>query len=406
MMPIIRDFDFQGQILPAARLTFPELETLSPDKVKAIECLITLKFINDAFVRQHAEEQVKKRIIRKERVMRTGLDLLPQATWGALKAAMRGCDPCGSLITDAMDAFESTNPRYKIGHQKLFMKISFSLLHDYVVRINEVHLPPQADRIEGLLASLVTHQEYSRACLPELWQYSGLGEKSSYDLIHPEGSSKSFLFATQSSVGFDLDGDILYWQGRESLTLKHGEMHLFYRHKNGEEYRYLGLLRSLEIQPREVSGRQAAFLVPSIYVAPAKAAPSLPAFSSRATGRIGQEAYREEMLVLWNHRCAVSGLDLEAMLIASHLKPYAVCSSEEAFDVFNGLLLSPSLDKLVDTGLISFTDEGQILIAASLSAAQRQILQLHPDLFLSRVPGPIRPYLAYHRARVFEKGRR
>jgi len=81
--------------------------------------------------------------------------------------------------------------------------------------------------------------------------------------------------------------------------------------------------------------------------------------------RIGQGTFREKLINLWNG-CSVTKFKNIEILIASHIKPWSKSSNEERLDVFNGLLLTPNLDKLFDKGYISFQDNGKILISESL----------------------------------------
>lgn len=58
---------------------------------------------------------------------------------------------------------------------------------------------------------------------------------------------------------------------------------------------------------------------------------------------------RVALLDFWQGRCCVTGLDVAELLRASHIKPWARCESDdERLDVFNGLLLSPTMDALFD----------------------------------------------------------
>lgn len=43
--------------------------------------------------------------------------------------------------------------------------------------------------------------------------------------------------------------------------------------------------------------------------------------------RVGQGKYREEMLKLWENKCAVTGSAIQEALIASHAKPWADCTN-------------------------------------------------------------------------------
>ena len=70
-----------------------------------------------------------------------------------------------------------------------------------------------------------------------------------------------------------------------------------------------------------------------------------------AVQRVGQDMFRGALLDYWQGRCCVTGLEVPALLRASHIKPWASCDSdEERLDVFNGLLLAPHLDALFDGG--------------------------------------------------------
>ena len=50
------------------------------------------------------------------------------------------------------------------------------------------------------------------------------------------------------------------------------------------------------------------------------------------------------------------------ILIASHIVPWKEASDNERLDVENGILLSPTIDALFDKHLISFNDDGSIII--------------------------------------------
>lgn len=114
--------------------------------------------------------------------------------------------------------------------------------------------------------------------------------------------------------------------------------------------------------------------------------------------RVGQDAYRKAMLEYWGSACAVTGISIPEVLRASHAKPWSVCASDvERLDVFNGFLLTANLDALFDRFLISFTDEGNILIANDIQCSNIQGLGLHDNLKLRWVSDSHKIYLAYHR---------
>ncbi|PZO46461.1 MAG: hypothetical protein DCF15_20230 [Phormidesmis priestleyi] len=118
--------------------------------------------------------------------------------------------------------------------------------------------------------------------------------------------------------------------------------------------------------------------------------------------RIGQGPWRDKLLRLW-HGCAVMDFSEEALLTASHIKPWAKCNDQERLDVANGFPLSPALNACFDKGLISFTDEGRILISPSLLVSDVSIIGIHSELRLRRIDDHHKKYLAYHRKEVFRQ---
>jgi len=121
--------------------------------------------------------------------------------------------------------------------------------------------------------------------------------------------------------------------------------------------------------------------------------------------RVGQNLFRQALMDYWGGACAVTGLHLPELLRASHAKAWADCTTDaERLDVFNGFLLSAQLDALFDSGLIAFDDQGLLLPAAKLTTVHRLLLGLtdDPPLRLRWISPAHLPYLAWHRAHVFQ----
>ncbi|GAB3417348.1 HNH endonuclease [Niabella aquatica] len=68
----------------------------------------------------------------------------------------------------------------------------------------------------------------------------------------------------------------------------------------------------------------------------------------------------------WRFACAVTGYTNHKILIASHIVPWRNASNLERLDV---LLLSPVYDALFDRHLISFENNGKIIISPRLCAS-------------------------------------
>ena len=118
--------------------------------------------------------------------------------------------------------------------------------------------------------------------------------------------------------------------------------------------------------------------------------------------RVGQDIFRKALLAYWAGACAVTGITEPRLLRASHIKPWADCDTDaERLDVFNGLLLAAHLDAAFDAGLISFADDGTIILSPRFAQADRDGVSIQETLTLTQVPAACRPRLAWHRTNIF-----
>lgn len=116
--------------------------------------------------------------------------------------------------------------------------------------------------------------------------------------------------------------------------------------------------------------------------------------------RLGQGTFRNEMLAIWGGRCAVTDCGVAPALIASHAVAWRDDKSPEVrLDPYNGLLLTASIDRLFDQGLIAFADDGRLLRKPVLSQADLRHLGLGADARMRRVHARHVPYLSAHRAK-------
>jgi hypothetical protein len=118
--------------------------------------------------------------------------------------------------------------------------------------------------------------------------------------------------------------------------------------------------------------------------------------------RVGQGYYRQEILNKWDNRCAVTGLGIKEVLIASHIVPWKSADDQERLDFNNGILLSPNLDALFDKHLISFDDNGKILIHSRLDVQHQECLGIKKEMKLRSVNTEMRKYLEIHRVKFYE----
>jgi len=120
--------------------------------------------------------------------------------------------------------------------------------------------------------------------------------------------------------------------------------------------------------------------------------------------RIGQGEFRKRLIHFWGG-CSVTGCDCLEILVASHIKPWRDCVGKEAIDMANGLLLLPNLDRAFDRGLISFADDGKIILSDRLGSSIAAALGINGDMQISKtkIMNNHKQFLQYHRDYVLAK---
>ncbi len=120
--------------------------------------------------------------------------------------------------------------------------------------------------------------------------------------------------------------------------------------------------------------------------------------------RIGQGNYRLQLLKKYESRCIVTGIDNTKLLVASHIKPWAICNNYERIDTENGLLLSANMDRLFDCGLITFNNNGKMLISSFVGDENISRLYISKDIVVDlKATNKLIEYLEYHRDVLFVK---
>jgi putative restriction endonuclease len=130
--------------------------------------------------------------------------------------------------------------------------------------------------------------------------------------------------------------------------------------------------------------------------------------------RRGQGRFRANVEAI-EPACRLTGVTNPTLLIASHIKPWRLCTSaDERLDGMNGLMLTPDADLLFDRGFIGFGDDGEVLVSPRVDRDDLRRLgfeRLAWERFgVAEAPAAWRikafetarcGYLAYHRAEVF-----
>lgn len=290
-----------------------------------------------------------------------------------------------------------------------------------------------------LSARLQVGDVYSRNQLGEMLGVAGSAMGSG--VFRRKGTNSVLLFVTarksadRTQYADRLDGDILHWEGPEKrgpdqMVIDHGtrglELLLFYRERKNEfpayGFRYEGpfdylshrtpdgdgptsfvLSRSgtMEDGPADADGSDAPADVDRD-IADLRADATLPETTRKALidARRGQGRFRKALMRRWSGACAVLGITTKQVLRASHAKPWRDSTNDERLDPANGLLLAAHLDALFDAGLISFADDGTMLVSGQVPPSDRAALGLPRRLRL-RLSQREREFMALHRKATF-----
>lgn len=117
--------------------------------------------------------------------------------------------------------------------------------------------------------------------------------------------------------------------------------------------------------------------------------------------RIGQSQFRTNLVNSDKSSCLFTGIVEEQLLIASHIKPWSCSDDTERIDIANGILLTPTFDKLFDRFLITFDESGSIvwttnrLSKATIERLSLGIVNKHIHLVIDKTN---QAYLNFHRS--------
>lgn len=87
------------------------------------------------------------------------------------------------------------------------------------------------------------------------------------------------------------------------------------------------------------------------------------------TQRVGQNFFRRAVLANFDQTCCITGISDSRLLVASHIKPWSV-DAVNRHNPANGLLLSATLDRAFDCGLITIDQNQRVLVSRQLRVSQ------------------------------------
>jgi hypothetical protein len=278
---------------------------------------------------------------------------------------------------------------------------------------------------------------YERKALAQLWGLAGF-QALGRGVFTPRGVGQVFLFVTREREGWMtpynnfLDQDLLFWDGEKGHgsddriinALRNGEeIHLFYRDHRHTPFIYYGtvvmircnrftnrpsefVFNLVEIPPESAHGKSMHLAdEPADYAVISEAGmSSIDRRVATKSRGIAQRLFRGNLLRLWQGACAVTSVQEPRVLRSSHIKPWTDSNVEEKVDHYNGLLLVPNFDALFNEGLISFRDDGRVIVSTSWRTDDQRRMHIIPELHLRKVNPESHRYLEFHRDVVFERG--
>lgn len=123
--------------------------------------------------------------------------------------------------------------------------------------------------------------------------------------------------------------------------------------------------------------------------------------------RVNQNVFRKIVLVNYSSKCAISGIDIPEMLIASHIVPWSK-NEKERLNPSNGICLSAHFDKAFDNGLITFDNQYKLVLSPQLKdCATKDYFKIWfkkfegTSLSLPNKYLPTQSFLIWHRENVY-----
>lgn len=124
--------------------------------------------------------------------------------------------------------------------------------------------------------------------------------------------------------------------------------------------------------------------------------------------RVNQDFFRDAVLASYHSQCCITGVSVPTLLVASHIKPWAVSDPQtERTNPSNGLCLNALHDRAFDKGLLTVLPDYTVRISSKLKAQDDQEgiewliscdgKRIHmPERFI-----PHKEFLEYHNDVIF-----
>lgn len=124
--------------------------------------------------------------------------------------------------------------------------------------------------------------------------------------------------------------------------------------------------------------------------------------------RVNQNVFRQIVLANYSNKCAITGIDIPDLLVASHIIPWAK-KEEERLNPENGICLSALYDRAYDKGYLGITEKYEIILSTGLKKKHKE--DYHAKFFASLSGSkivlpkkyfPKKDFLQFHMDEIFK----
>lgn len=125
--------------------------------------------------------------------------------------------------------------------------------------------------------------------------------------------------------------------------------------------------------------------------------------------RVNQSVFRSIIISNYSGKCALTGIDVPELLVASHIKPWAM-DVKERLNPENGICLSSLYDAAFDKGLIGFDQNYNVVLSHRILEQETKDYYdkyfgsiEHVQLMLPEEHKPNKTFLEWHMDTIFQR---
>lgn len=124
--------------------------------------------------------------------------------------------------------------------------------------------------------------------------------------------------------------------------------------------------------------------------------------------RVNQSVFRQMVLTNYTSKCAITGIDIPELLLASHIIPWSK-SEKERLNPENGICLSALYDKAFDCGLIGINQNYEVILSTSIKKKKDSLFYKNHFESIEKIKIteplkylPRKEFLEYHLDTIFQ----